>query len=314
MEEHRAGRLKMIKSEFQDNPLLWDAEKNEWTKEGDRYVNQVLANLTGTLKERFYYGKWVTAEGQIYTEFDPEVHVVDNTVIRPYWDRYVTIDFGFTAPFTAQWWAVDDDGRMYLYRELYGTQRIVEDWAHMIYELSKEETIRAYICDHDRQAQVTLERHAAHDETQCYLGREDHYEKVKDLKAIGTVPANKKIDPSVGIGYIKSRMRLAGDGKPRWYICKDTLVEQDDQLAMAKKPTQMREEIPVYVWDKVQGRLGERTLDKPKKQNDHGMDAMRYLAVHLEHPEEAQAPDNNTDILQFFGMQVPRSYGSNSKR
>jgi predicted transcriptional regulator len=39
------------------------------------------------------------------------------------------VDFGYTNPFVMQWWAEDPDGRLYLYREIYRTRRLVEDHA-----------------------------------------------------------------------------------------------------------------------------------------------------------------------------------------
>ena len=35
------------------------------------------------------------------------------------------VDFGYTNPFTCQWWAMDHDGRLYLYREIFH-QEIIE--------------------------------------------------------------------------------------------------------------------------------------------------------------------------------------------
>jgi hypothetical protein len=39
--------------------------------------------------------------------------------IPPGWTMVCSIDFGFNAPFVCQWWAIDTDGSMYLYREIY---------------------------------------------------------------------------------------------------------------------------------------------------------------------------------------------------
>ena len=41
------------------------------------------------------------------------VHVVDPFDIPTDWSRYLSIDFGYTNPFVAQWWALDHDGRLY---------------------------------------------------------------------------------------------------------------------------------------------------------------------------------------------------------
>ena len=38
------------------------------------------------------------------------------------WQRYVGVDWGFRAPWAVGWFAVDEDGRVWVYREIYETQ------------------------------------------------------------------------------------------------------------------------------------------------------------------------------------------------
>src|SRR3546814_15273055 len=90
--------------------------------------------LTGVQRQRLLDGRWVAAEGIIWPEFDPAVHLVDRFDIPDDWTRYWTVDFGYIHPFVAQWWAVDPDGVLYLYRELVHTKRLVEDHARQMLE------------------------------------------------------------------------------------------------------------------------------------------------------------------------------------
>jgi len=52
--------------------------------------------------------------------------------------------------------------------------------------------------------------------------------------------------------------------------------EPDTGLRMDDLPTKTIEEFPEYVWK------DSKDKDKPKKENDHGMDAMRYLVNTLD--------------------------------
>lgn len=88
-----------------------------------------LALLPEANKKALLYGDWDSYEGQVFTEWKNEPSAYDTRigthVINPFpiprsWKRYRTFDFGYSRPFAVQWWAVDYDGRAYLYRQLYG--------------------------------------------------------------------------------------------------------------------------------------------------------------------------------------------------
>ena len=76
-----------------------------------------------------------------------------------------------------------------------------------------------------------------------------------------------------GIEAVKARLKVAGDGKPRLFICRDALVERDRALADAKRPVCTQDEILEYIWD------DKAKKEQPRKENDHGMDAIRYLCA-----------------------------------
>lgn len=88
-----------------------------------------LASLPEAKKKALLYGDWNSYEGQVFTEWrdDPDgyevrlwTHVIAPFDIPSSWRRYRTFDFGFSKPYAVQWWAIDYDGRAYLYRQLYG--------------------------------------------------------------------------------------------------------------------------------------------------------------------------------------------------
>ncbi len=88
-----------------------------------------LALLPEAQKKALLYGDWDSYEGQVFTEFrnNPDgyktqldTHVIEPFTIPRGWRRYRSFDFGYSRPFAVQWWAVDYDGRAYLYRQLYG--------------------------------------------------------------------------------------------------------------------------------------------------------------------------------------------------
>jgi phage terminase large subunit len=265
------GQTLKLESRHADNPVYVN-DDGTYTERGEDYIVGKLAKLTGPRRDRLYLGKWVSAEGVIYDGYDPAVHLLDRFPIPPEWPRIWSCDFGWTNPFVMQWWARDPDGRLILYREIYRTQRLVEDHAKDIIaactkrdpdyvhpageerlpymgRIWTEPKPTAIICDHDAEGRATLEKH---------LG-------------MATKPALKTV--TEGIQAVQARLKLAGDGKPRLYLCRDAVVYVDKALADAGKPTCTNQEILGYVWsDSVR-------KEEPVKLDDHGMDCGRYLVA-----------------------------------
>lgn len=251
------GQARMLTSRHADNPAYVRAD-GSFTEVGASYFAKLDA-LTGVRKLRLRDGTWAAAEGLIYPGFDEAVHLVDRFTVPHEWTRWLTVDFGFTNPFVMQWWAEDPDGRLFLYREIYRTQRLVEDHARQARELMvypsgqwREPQPRAVICDHDAEGRATLEKHLE----------------------LGTSAAHKEV--SAGIQAVQSRLKTAGDGRPRLFIMRDALVERDKGLDEAKKPCCTEEEITGYVWAV---KPGGTSLEVPLKEGDHGMDAARYMVA-----------------------------------
>ena len=110
-------KVQYIPATVMDNPHI--------TKD---YVIE-LEQKPKALREALLLGKWDAFEGQAFPEFanDPEhykdrrfTHVIEPFSIPMHWTRVVSFDHGYTRPFSFGVWAVDEDGRAYRYKELYG--------------------------------------------------------------------------------------------------------------------------------------------------------------------------------------------------
>lgn len=247
------GSLKHLYSRHTDNPAYY-REDGTRTPAGEAYMS-LLDGLTGIKRARLLEGRWAAADGVIYEGFDPALHVVDRFEIPESWTRWWAIDFGFVHPFVWQCWAEDGDGRLYLYRELVHTKRLVEDHAkQMLAQVRKgdlwlEPRPRMILTDHDAEDRATLEKH---------LGMK-------------TRPAKKSV--SDGIQAVASRLKPQKDGKPRIFILRDSLIELDKELDQAGKPVSLESEIPGYVW------MDHKTKEQPLKEDDDCCDTMRYVVA-----------------------------------
>lgn len=254
-----AGITKLLNTFHEDNPAFWN--EGQWTERGQKYMLR-LDRMTGVRKLRYREGKWANTEGAVYDEFNEAIHVIDSFPIPPEWRRWRSIDFGFRNPFVCQWWAQSPDNILYLYREIYKTNRIVQDHAGDIKRLSEGERIYRTAADHDAEDRATLHR-----------------------EGIQTVAAKKAI--SSGIQRVQARLRVQADGKPSIYFFRDALVERDELLEEAGKPMSTLEEIGGYIWN------DPKQKDVPIDQDNHGMDAMRYAVAAVDTPHEAKSHEEN---------------------
>lgn len=250
--------LKLFPTMHEDNPRLYDDVAGEWTSEGKRTMS-ILDSLTGLRYKRGRLGLWAAAEGQIY-EYDPEIHLLDRFEIPDDWERFRVVDFGFGNPFVCQWWALDHDDRMYMYREIYMSQRLVSRHAKQILALSEGETIQTTVCDHDAEDRATLED-----------------------EGIPTIAAEKSV--LVGIEKVQTRLAKSGDGRPRMFFLRDSLVEPDLERRSLHRTIQTTDEFGGYVWAPPESsRTGESRPDAPIKKDDHGMDCVRYATMFIDNP------------------------------
>lgn len=251
LERAREGKLTLLHSRHEDNPTLFDPETGEITEQGRRTM-AVLDTLSGVRYQRLRLGKWVSAEGQIYTDYDPAVHVIPRFDIPPDWRRFRVIDFGLTHPFVCGFWAVDEDERLYLDREIYMTGRTVATHARQINELSAGKYFETTVCDHDAEDRATLRENG-----------------------IPNIAARK--DVSQGIGKVQDRLKKQADGRPRIFFFSDALVEIDQGLKLNRKPYQTIDEFDGYIW-------ANSTKEQPVKADDHGMDMVRYAVMYADNP------------------------------
>lgn len=274
------GVTRMLPSRHEDNPQLFDKD-GALTEKGAQYIEK-LDRLTGVRRERLRYGRWVAAEGVIYEQFTFSDHVIDkipegdwtldHAGIPWEWKRFWSVDFGFVHPFVLQCWAEDNDGRLYLYREIYHSHRTVDVHARTIMDIVapydglgnrvwKEPRPNVIVCDHDAEGRAVLERE---------LG-------------MSCEPAWKSV--LEGIDAVQVRINTVNKegeripNQPRIFFLRDAVVEKDRELEETGQPTSTLDEIPGYVWRVKKKHGASSPEDEPNKEQDDGCDAMRYVVA-----------------------------------
>lgn len=109
-----------------------------------------LARLPEKLRKAYYEGNWDVFEGQFFTEWDKNIHVVSPFPIPQTWKRFRSYDYGYENPACCKWYAIDWDGRVWVYREKYwkkGHRTDAETQAKEIARLSEGELYDYSVAD-----------------------------------------------------------------------------------------------------------------------------------------------------------------------
>lgn len=97
-----------------------------------------LEGLPEEKRRAYLEGDWTIFEGQYFTEWRDNRHVIAPFDIPDTWFKYRSIDFGRTAPFCCKWYAVDYDGNIFVYREYYAAGLDADVNFRRVHELSRD--------------------------------------------------------------------------------------------------------------------------------------------------------------------------------
>jgi phage terminase large subunit len=277
----KGGYRQRIYTTNPDAPTHWlktdyiDVHRGDyfWGKPTDNPYNppdyfEELEKLTGVFRDRLWLGLWVQAEGVIYMHFDSRTHVLPDEVPTPIDGRYVvSVDFGFTHPFSASLWRINED-RIYQVSQIYKTKTLVEDHAKSIRNMITERgltmrSIEAWVMDHDAEGRATLERK---------LG-------------ILSKPAFK--DVTAGIDAVNSRFKAG-----TLFLKADAQRESDPDLEKMHLPLCTADEVPSYIWS-------DKKAETPVKEYDHGCDEMRYMVAYNDKLNKKRAHGVRTRVRSF---------------
>lgn len=325
-EQHRGGEsLGMVFDEYQDqDPYNWDtvykpffATTDGWaafmgTAKDIDHWNELLDKAEA--RKRWYYSKttwrsnpmilpeWVAEErseaeaegklgpflqemelipfsqqGAVYPMFDKAIHVISQDKVPKDGTDYIALDFGFAEghPMAAAFIRITRDDIWYQWDEIYGTGIQIEDLIAEIKVKMADRRLSGLIADSARPDLID------------YLAS-------KGLPVIPSPKAGGSESRIVsGIALLRKRLRpkiqIVGAPKPNYYVannCKKTIYEWTR-----------------YRYKEV--KINRPPSEKPEKDNDNMMDAIRYLELFFKfgHPKDEKAPINSTiKDLNGYGL------------
>jgi PBSX family phage terminase large subunit len=262
------GVTRLFDTQHQDNPTYWNANANDWTEDGRKYIEK-LDRLTGPRKTRLRDGRWVQAEGVVYEQWNRSIHLISRNELRlrgfldgagryvPGSFRRIVVggDWGFTNPGVLLVGGLDGDGRLFIVEEIYQSKQTMPFWIDQAKRIKETYHAEMFVMDPSEPGNIKQFADAG-------------------LRCEG---AYNEVEP--GINAVRKRLQIQDDGKARLFFAEDLAAgRRDPVLDEAKRPCSVVEEFDCYVLNKKPG----AKADEPVKENDHGMDALRYLVAHLD--------------------------------
>ncbi|KRK48177.1 hypothetical protein FC96_GL001914 [Secundilactobacillus kimchicus JCM 15530] len=202
-------------------------------------------SYSGVFYMRYIEGLWVLSDGIIYDNFDEQKMVVDAPDYSNITQYYVSCDYGAQNPTVFLLWGFSD-GVWYLLREYY------------------------YDARHDVSGVQKTDQQYADD-----LGN-----------FLGPIIAPIIVDPAAQNFIIELESR----GYQVYQAYNNVLdgirltqsLMSNGQIKFTRNLPNLFKEFASYVWDDKAAQRGE---DKPTKDHDHTMDAMRYFCATILQPE-----------------------------
>lgn len=287
------GRMHRIVGRFWDNPNLYNHEEGKWTEEGIDFLRTCRRTMTGTTLQRLFYGRWVSAEGQVWPDWDPAVHMLTAEVVheadgyflhvhdegwcdqegnpaRIHLQHFIaTQDCGYPSPGVGHVWAFDDQWRAYLVAEVYRTKNH-DWWADRWAELAEEFPLHAGFIDHDHAWAHTFNTRV----------RRKGLDGAPLFRFTDKVRKSGQSKEKAGLDEARVMMTRKADGTRGLYIIRDCLrFGREPRLVEESRPWATHQEIPGYCYPVRED--GKAIKEEPIKINDHGADALRMMAVYV---------------------------------
>ncbi|KAF5070539.1 Terminase-like family protein [anaerobic digester metagenome] len=195
------------------------------------------AMYTGVFYQRYILGFWTVAQGIIYDMFDPEKHVISAIPEELTGNKYVSCDYGTQNATVFLLWCQGISGKWYCSKEYYYSGR----------DKLKQKTDQEYADDLIKFLEGITVKYIIIDPSAASF--------IAELKKRGLSIKKAKNDVLNGIRVTGTAIQT---GKVFFLAeCKETIKEFSN-----------------YIWDVKAADRGE---DKPVKDHDHGMDAIRYF-------------------------------------
>jgi len=230
-------------------PSLLD--DNKFLREGDPEYKKRLLALPEREKKALLYGDWNIFDGQYFSEFSKERHVISPFEIPSSWRKYRSIDYGLDR-FVCLWIAVSSDNKVYVYREFCASDLPIS-----------------------ASAKAICERTPSTEDIYATLAPPDLWSRSQE-----TGKTKASLFSEYGVNFTKT----SNDRETGWLAIKELLCEGEDgaRLRIFSTCTELIKCLPALAVDKL------RPTDCANEPHEitHAPDALRGFAIFYSRPGE----------------------------
>jgi len=242
--------------------------------------------------KRYVLGSHEVFVGQIFPDWDPDVHICAPFYIPRGWPRYMCIDPGMRHEGAASWCAQDPLGNVYYYREVLQDGQPVSWWATTILDLEESEDVGGP----EEEIEVRLIGPEARQRSQT-TGQ-----SVLDLyQECEIFPELADRDPAARISRITEYLRprdghvypFRGVEPPEGY------ESGAPRLYVFSTCEKLTEYLPQYRWKPQRANFTEEEApEKPRKKDDHNIDNLGHILVAINDLPEVEGTPAIPDAEQ----------------
>ncbi len=230
-ERERPQDYAFIQALVDDNAAL--------TANDPEYVHRLDAEPNEALRRAYRYGDWNIFAGQFFQEINKDVHFVPPFTIPPHWNRFGSYDFGFNHPAAFGWFANDEDGNTYLYRELVRAGMRVDQFAKELNAYPDTQQCYPIVAGHDCWTTKGVLKDTAQPPTVA-----------EEFQSHGILIKRAVIDRIQGAAHLRSYLALRGDKKrPRFFIFNTCPIAFDCISRMIHDPDRVEDVLKVDATD-----------------------------------------------------------------
>jgi phage terminase large subunit len=234
-----------------ENPADFDLVEASTLDNKDHLPEDYIKDLLSKDKEwvkRYVYGSWDVFGGQVFDEFNQELHVIPHREPAHSSVRFIGIDPGHVDPFAVIWLAIEPGGQRYVYAEHYVSGKPTKWHADIIKAKSAGQHIMARFVD-AANAQVIAD---LNDEgIYCIAAKKETLQSRADVYA-------------GGINQLKDLFKINN-------------ITKQPGLVISDNCQSLIYELQQYAWKQRKGDMNAPEV--PEDRNNHAIDALRYIIL-----------------------------------
>jgi len=258
------------------------------------YLEQ-FSSLPKHWYQRYVEGSHEVFVGQIFTDWNPETHVVEDFRIPSSWERWACIDPGLRSEGCISWVALAPTGDVFYYREVLESGWDIPRWAEIKEEMEVEDDVGG--------PNEEIER--------IFIGPEAKIRSQTDGRSVldlwhdaGVYPEIADREPTARISRITEYLRpKPGHVHPFGEVDGDVDGDGDGDAAprlyVFKSCEKLKTYLPQYRWRPTRTNVAEEEPpEKPRKRDDHNIDCLGHILVAVVDLPEVEGSDAVLDPEQ----------------